>query len=138
MTYAGDVSPKDAYDALMADPTAVLVDVRTRAEWTYVGVPVLPDLTKDVHFIEWQTYPHGEVNTAFVEEMREQGIAQGQAVYFICRSGVRSAFAASAYTATGGGPAYNVSEGFEGDHDGEQHRGIAAGWKAAGLPWRQG
>ena len=58
-------------------------------------------------------------------------------VYLICRSGVRSVAAATALTAAGLGPAYNVLEGFEGPHDAQGHRSLA-GWKNAGLPWRQG
>jgi len=49
----------------------------------------------------------------------------------------RRAAAAAATTAPGLGPCSNVSEGFEGDRDGEGHRGRIGGWKAAGLPWAQ-
>ena len=41
MAYAGDLSPTQAYQLLSDEPEAVLVDVRTRAEWSYVGVPDL-------------------------------------------------------------------------------------------------
>jgi rhodanese-related sulfurtransferase len=58
-------------------------------------------------------------------------------VAFLCRSGVRSVAAAELVTAAGFARAYNVAEGFEGPVDGAGHRGGAAGWKAAGLPWRQ-
>ena len=137
MSYAGDVTPEQAYEALSEDPTAVLVDVRTRAEWAYVGVPVLDEIAKEPLFVQWQTYPHGEINMGFIEELRELGVTNGRPVYFLCRSGVRSAFAASALTATGGGPAYNIVDGFEGIHDQYDHRTLG-GWKSAGLPWRQG
>jgi rhodanese-related sulfurtransferase len=49
---------------------------------------------------------------------------------------VRSKAAAAAAARAGYAKVYNVVEGFEGALDAEQHRG-AAGWKAAGLPWRQ-
>ena len=58
-------------------------------------------------------------------------------VLFLCRSGGRSAAAASVATAAGFGPAYNVAEGFEGDPDAHGHRGTVNGWKVAGLAWRQ-
>jgi rhodanese-related sulfurtransferase len=58
-------------------------------------------------------------------------------VLFLCRSGGRSRNAAVAMTAAGFGSCYNVAEGFEGDKDGEGHRGRVGGWKLAGLPWRQ-
>jgi rhodanese-related sulfurtransferase len=136
MTYAGDVTPARAYAAVTQGEGAVLVDVRTRAEWAYVGVPQL-----DGHhlplLVEWQRYPDGRVNDDFVDELRAAGVVEGTPVYFLCRSGVRSVAAAEAATRAGLGPAYNVLEGFEGPHDRDGHRTVA-GWKAAGLPWKQG
>jgi len=137
MTYAGDVTPTAAYAALRADADAVLVDVRTQAEWTYVGLPDLADLGKQVVTIEWQTFPDGARNQGFLDQLQGVGVGEGTPIYFLCRSGVRSAAAAELVTAQGLGPAYNISNGFEGPHDGEGHRGVT-GWKAAGLPWRQG
>jgi rhodanese-related sulfurtransferase len=137
MSYAGDVDPADSYAALRADPDAVLVDVRTTAEWSYVGLPDLSQIGKRVIPIEWQHFPDGTQNDNFVEQLRHAGVAEGAPMYFLCRSGVRSAAAAKAATAAGLGPAYNVSDGFEGPLDREGHRTVA-GWKAAGLPWRQG
>jgi len=135
--YAGNISPADAYVELQANPLAVLVDVRTNAEWSYVGLPDLTQVGKRVIFIEWQHFPDGTVNGHFVEELREAGVAEGVPIYFLCRSGVRSVAAAKAATSAGLGPAYNVSDGFEGQLGRDGHRAVS-GWKAAGLPWRQG
>ena len=135
--YAGDVTPEESYAALQADPTAVLVDVRTSAEWSYVGLPDLSEVGKDLVRVEWQRYPDGQVNASFVEDLRDAGVGEGAPVYFLCRSGVRSQAAAAAATQAGLGPAYNVLEGFEGPHDEAGHRTVS-GWKVAGLPWRQG
>jgi rhodanese-related sulfurtransferase len=137
MSYAGDVDPAASYAALQTAPDAVLVDVRTTAEWSYVGMPDLSQIGKRVIPIEWQHFPDGKLNDKFVEQLRLAGIVEGAPIYFLCRSGVRSAAAAEAATRAGLGPAYNVSEGFEGPLDREGHRTIS-GWKAAGLPWRQG
>jgi len=137
MSHAGDVSPEDTYAALRDDPDAVLVDVRTTAEWTYVGLPDLGAVGKQVVTIEWQTFPSGVRNGGFLDQLRASGVTEGDPVYFLCRSGVRSAAAADLASAHGLGPAYNVLHGFEGPHDGEGHRSVS-GWKAAGLPWRQG
>jgi rhodanese-related sulfurtransferase len=136
MTYAGDVTPTEAYAAVTASEDAVLVDVRTRAEWAYVGVPQLDSQRRPL-FVEWQRYPDGSVNDAFVDELRAAGVGEGTSIFFVCRSGVRSIAAAEAATAAGLGPAYNVLEGFEGPHDAAGHRTVA-GWKVAGLPWKQG
>jgi len=137
MDYAGDVAPSEAYDELQADDDAVLVDVRTSAEWSYVGLPDLTQIGKRVIFLEWQHFPDGTLNGGFVEQLRAAGVREGVPVYFLCRSGVRSAAAAKAATTAGLGPAYNVSDGFEGSLGRDGHREVA-GWKAAGLPWMQG
>ncbi len=135
--YSGDVSPQAAYAAVTGDENAVLVDVRTSAEWTYVGVPDLSATERQVVFLEWQRYPSGEINAHFVDELRRLGLHQGTSLYFLCRSGVRSRAAAAAVTAAGMGPAYNISDGFEGPHDRAGHRELS-GWKNDGLPWKQG
>jgi rhodanese-related sulfurtransferase len=137
MSYAGDVDPAEAYGALAADEDAVLVDVRTTAEWNYVGLPDLSGIDKRVICVEWQRFPDGAVNGDFVDQLQDVGLPDGAPIYFLCRSGVRSAAAAEAATAAGLGPAYNVTEGFEGPHDEHGHRTVS-GWKNAGLPWRQG
>lgn len=137
MDYAGDVTPAEAFAAVAGDPDALFVDVRTRAEWTYVGVPDLAGTGREVAFVEWSRYPDGTLNERFVDEVVEAGAAPGTPVYLICRSGVRSVAAAEALTAAGLGPAYNVLEGFEGPHDPDGRRTVS-GWKNAGLPWRQG
>ena len=137
MDYAGDVDSSKAYAELESEADAVLVDVRTSAEWSYVGHPDLAQIGKQVIFLEWQHFPDGTQNGSFVEQLHEAGVGQGVPVYFLCRSGARSAAAAKAATAAGLGPAYNVSDGFEGPLGGDGHRDVA-GWKASGLPWRQG
>lgn len=136
MSYAGDVSPAQAYAAVTGSGGPVLVDVRTHAEWTYVGVPQL-GAGRSPLLIEWQRYPDGSVNDAFVGELREAGVTEGTPLYFLCRSGARSVAAARTATAAGLGPAYNVLEGFEGP-PGPDRRRTVGGWKAAGLPWTQG
>lgn len=136
MTYAGDLSPEQAWTRLEANPDAVLVDCRTEAEWNFVGVPDLEILGKATVFVEWVTFPGGQPNARFVDELREAGIADTNEVLFICRSGHRSIGAAQAATAAGIAKAYNVADGFEGGLDENDHRG-SSGWRALNLPWRQ-
>lgn len=137
MPYAGDLSPTDAYRRV-ADGDAVLVDVRTAAEWSYVGVPDLSGIGRELVRIEWVSFPDGARNPGFLEQLEAEGVGQDTHVLFLCRSGVRSVAAAEAATAAGWANAYNVTDGFEGPTDAAGHRGTSAGWKAAGLPWRQG
>lgn len=135
--YAGDVTPQEAFDALMRDAKAALVDVRTQAEWSFVGLPDLRAADRQPVLVEWQSYPSMARNADFAAEVARAGIGKGQPLYFICRSGGRSRAAAIAMTAEGYGPCYNVAGGFEGNRDAEGHRGTVEGWKAAGCPWRQ-
>jgi rhodanese-related sulfurtransferase len=135
--YAGDLAPADAYRLLADEPAAVLVDVRTRAEWTYVGLPDLTGLGKRVVQAEWITFPAGAPNPAFLADLEAAGVGREAPVVFLCRSGVRSVAAAESATAAGFSRAYNVLEGFEGPLDEAGHRGGVQGWKASGLPWRQ-
>jgi rhodanese-related sulfurtransferase len=85
--YAGDLDPGQAYALLADDPDAVLVDVRTRAEWTYVGLPELAGLGKDVVRVEWTRYPDGAANPAFLDELAAAGVGRNRPVVFLCRSG---------------------------------------------------
>ena len=139
--YAGDLLAIDAYTLLKGDASSVLVDVRTQAEWTYVGTPVLQALDKTPLFLEWQTYPSMAVDANFTvrleELLRSAGVDRGASLMFLCRSGARSRQAAIAMTGAGWGPCFNVSDGFEGPLDGSRRRGGVGGWKAGGLPWRQ-
>ena len=139
--YAGDVSADEAWRVLAAQPDAALVDVRTSAEWSFVGVADLDALNKTPIFAQLQLFPTMERNPAFVDEvaagLKQAGWKPGAPVFFLCRSGARSKAAAIALTANGMTPCYNVAAGFEGDLDGARHRGTQNGWKAASLAWRQ-
>jgi len=135
--YAGDVSPQQAFEAVKCDSTAALVDCRTQAEWSFVGVPDLRAANRQPVLVEWQSFPAMSKNPGFAAEIERAGIAKGNPIYFLCRSGARSRAAAIAMTAAGFGPCFNIAGGFEGNRDSEGHRGTVEGWKAAGLPWRQ-
>ena len=132
-----DVPPAAAMQALNDDPEAVLVDVRTDAEWNFVGLPDLSGAGKQPVLIPWQMYPSMQVNGAFLDHLRRAGATPLSSLYFLCRSGARSLAAAQAAQAAGFPNAYNIADGFEGPPDAQGHRGAVAGWKAEGLPWRQ-
>ncbi|MEI7871595.1 MAG: rhodanese-like domain-containing protein [Alphaproteobacteria bacterium] len=135
--YAGDVAPATAWKILGERKDAVLIDVRTRPEWNYVGLPDLETLAKKPALVEWQVFPSMQVNPEFVTAL-SGGLTDKEApLLFLCRSGVRSAAAAKAMTAAGYSRCLNVMDGFEGPLNAEAKRGAAGGWKAAGLPWRQ-
>ncbi|HTR57623.1 MAG TPA: rhodanese-like domain-containing protein [Casimicrobiaceae bacterium] len=132
LSYFGALTPLEAYALLAANPSAHLVDVRTRAEWDYVGR--VPGST----LIEWNSYPSGTRNPAFLDQLQGRMENRQVPVLFICRSGQRSDSAARVAAAAGYAMAFNVLEGFEGPKDGDGHRGTVGGWRKAGLPWVQG
>jgi rhodanese-related sulfurtransferase len=139
MSYAGDVTPLEAWKMLSDNPQAVLVDVRTDAEWRFVGVPDLSSLGREVVYIEWNT-TDGTHNGNFAAELRDQippaAGDEERPVVFLCRSGNRSIGAAEIATEVGITPAYNMLDGFEGHLNAQGHRG-ETGWRATGLPWKQ-
>jgi len=136
VSYAGDISPEQAWELLSDNPEAVLVDVRTDAEWRFVGVPDITSLGREVVYVQWSR-SDGKRNESFVDDLVAAGVTPGdRPVIFLCRSGNRSIPAAEAATTAGIAPSYNVLDGFEGDLDEHGHRG-AVGWRAIGLPWKQ-
>lgn len=130
LTYEGALLPAEAHELLSLAPGAKLVDVRTRAEWDWVGrVPGSVE-------IEWQGYPGGQPNPNFPQELVHQ-VDRESLVMFMCRSGARSHAAASLAKQLGYTAVYNILQGFEGDKDPSGHRNTVGGWRHAGLPWVQ-
>jgi rhodanese-related sulfurtransferase len=130
LPYAGALTPREAHEVWQLAPGAKLVDVRTRAEWDWVGR--IPGATE----IEWLGYPEMKPNPHFLAQMKAQ-VDHESLVLFLCRSGQRSHMAAVTSTAAGWSNCYNVLEGFEGERDARQQRGHVGGWQHAGLPWEQ-
>jgi rhodanese-related sulfurtransferase len=139
--YAGDVDVRAAWGDLANSANAVLIDVRTRAEWAYVGVPVLDQIGKATIFIEWDDFATGATVPDFTGRLNtalgQKGVTADAPLYFICRSGNRSRQAAIAATAAGYTRAYNIAHGFEGRLDAARHRASPGSWKREGFPWVQ-
>ncbi|MSQ53552.1 MAG: rhodanese-like domain-containing protein [Betaproteobacteria bacterium] len=131
LPYAGALLPSEANAILQADANARLVDVRTQAELAWVGrVP-------DALTIEWNSWPEGEKNAHFIEQLKAAVPSSQAPLMFLCRSGARSHNAAVAAMQAGYANCFNVLDGFEGDKDENGHRNKSGGWRAAGLPWIQ-
>lgn len=135
--YAGDATPEQTWQILTENLDAVLIDVRTDAEWSYVGIPDLGVIDKETKFVSLKNFPAMEINPEFAQQAEDTGIKSGAPVLFICRSGQRSRTAAIILTQRGYERSYNVADGFEGTLDGDRHRGASGGWKVRGLPWVQ-
>jgi rhodanese-related sulfurtransferase len=130
LPYSGALTPDEAHELLGALPEAKLVDVRTSAEWQFVGTA--PESVK----VEWKSWPGMGLNPHFLEQLRHQ-VDSEAVLLFMCRTGGRSHEAAALAAENGFAECYNVLEGFEGDRDGAGQRGRANGWKGRGLPWSQ-
>ncbi len=127
--YAGDITPALAWSWCQAG-NAILIDVRTDAEREWVG------FVPGAIAVAWKQWPGMAMNPDFDTQLLA-ATSVGKKVMLLCRSGVRS-IAAAKRAAELGLEAYNILEGFEGDPDGQAHRGNQGGWRKHGMPWRQG
>lgn len=142
MAYAGDITPTQAWEMLLEEKAnTVLIDVRTRPEWGFVGIPFLQKDMRAPVLEEWSVYPDMSLNPGFVSNvvrrLEQEELGKDARLLFLCRSGARSAAAAAALTDEGYSQCFNIAGGFEGDPDSEGHRSTVNGWKVEGLPWRQ-
>ncbi|WP_163167590.1 rhodanese-like domain-containing protein [Arthrobacter sp. Alg241-R88] len=134
MSYAGDLTPREAWEKL--EQGAILVDVRTEGEWAHIGIPDTKATDNDPLFIQW-TFPGGIPNPDFISSLTQQAPEDPSTeLVFLCRSGQRSIAAAIAATQAGF-TSYNVLEGFEGEPDRYGERTVN-GWKNRGLPTNLG
>lgn len=126
-----NLDPKQAWQVLQDAPNAVLIDVRTAIEHSFVGHP-----PKAIH-IAWKEFPGMQPSANFVEQVQQHALDKSAPVLLLCRSGVRSVDAAKALEAAGYQHLINILEGFEGPLDEQKHRGTLGGWRFHGLPWEQ-
>ena len=121
-----EVDPAEACRLLESDPDTALVDVRTRAEFSYVGHADAVDrnipwrFLSDRFDVKSGVYTYDE-NGNFLPDiaalMAREGKGNDDAVFVICRSGARSAAAVDALAAAGYSQVYNIVDGFEGGKD---------------------
>lgn len=130
LAYAGALTPREAFDLWQEVKGAQLVDVRTQAEFDWIGR--IPGAIE----IEFSLYPGSVPNPEFPAQLKAMA-DKNAPVMFLCRSGKRSHNAAMLATQVGYTDCYNVLEGFEGDRDASGHRNTVGGWRVAGLPWIQ-
>lgn len=129
LRYAGNVTPQEAWH-LFSRKVALLIDVRTAEERKFVGF-----VPHSLH-VAWMTGMAMLKNPHFLGEL-ETKASKDDVILFLCRSGMRSVAAAQAATQSGFQNVFNVLEGFEGDLEDGNKRGIASGWRSHDLPWVQ-
>ncbi len=137
-----DVIPSDAYALATSNAGYYILDVRTVAEWQWVGHPGINKagegaaLTGKVLNISYEVSKKGQMilNDHFLKDVQDVFQDTSNVVLItMCRSGSRSKAAATVLEAAG----YNVLNmvtGFEGSADTNGYRTVNA-WKVEGLPY---
>ncbi len=133
-----EISPPVAWEILQSSADTVLLDVRSRMEFDYVGhVP-------DSLFVALKEPPDWEMDPAFVANVNKalntkypNRDPKDLTILALCRSGARSMMAAEELADKGFKEVINIAEGFEGDKDENKHRNSVNGWRYHGLPWEQ-
>ena len=136
-----NINSKEAFGLLKEDKHAVLIDVRTKKEHLEVGIPDLRELGKEAHIIEWRNTILPWSRKCFLDDFNENVVLHEDGKYlFICRSGIRSNFAAltveeSFKSGNYNGMCFNIEDGFEGFEQPSVYPQNPTGWKNLGLPW---
>jgi rhodanese-related sulfurtransferase len=125
------IGPKQVWEILQNNSSAVLVDVRSHTEYAFVGH------TPNALHIPWKKAPDWTVNPYFVKDIDAVIAEKDTLLILMCRNGCRSMQAALALEQNGYTNLFNMDEGFEGDMDDNQHRGTINGWRFHKLPWQQ-
>ena len=132
-----NIDSRQCFEKLSKEADSYLVDVRTKPEWLFVGLPDLQSLKKKTICVSWHLYPNMEININFETEILKAGINKQHAIFLICRSGNRSSNAAEFLASCGFINCINVKDGFEGEIGPNNQRSTINGWKYSKLPWKQ-
>ena len=132
-----NITSIECFNKLSEISNSYLIDIRTKPEWEFIGVPDLSSLNKKTIFISWQMYPEMKINSLFENQIIESNIKKNDNLFLICRSGNRSSNAAEFLTSRGFTNCFNVKDGFEGKIGPNHQRSTINGWKYCKLPWKQ-
>jgi len=139
----------DAY-AMLQNEDTYLLDVRTPAEWYFVGHPNLPGKVFNISYWLWELNPKTKEyeydrTPKFFDEAVARQFKAGDTIIVMCKTDGRAGYAGSEledpttpaaqrleelndYTV------YNLGGGFE--DPGKVHDGVTyVGWKPSGLPY---
>ncbi len=138
-----NIKSLEAFDLLREDKLAVLIDVRTEKEHLAVGMPDLREIEKTTHLVEWRNSILPGSRKRFLHDFNEKiGLQEEGKYLFICRSGIRSNFAALTVEESFNSGNYNIKsfniiDGFEGNEQSIGDVKTPTGWKNVGLPWKK-
>jgi len=136
MSYKRNLLPKMAIERLQNNPQALFVDVRSKAEYKYVGYPENSILIPWIDDPDWEPNPEA-FSDAVMQELDGRENLSDTEIILICRSGFRSNEALKCLENKGFTQVSHVASGFEGDLDENDHRGNLNGWRHDGMPWSQ-
>ena len=136
MSYKRNLLPKMAVERLQNNPQALFVDVRSKAEYKYVGYPENSILIPWIDDPDWQPNPEA-FSEAVMQELDGRENLSDTEIILICRSGFRSNEALKCLENKGFTQVSHVASGFEGDLDENDHRGNLNGWRHDAMPWSQ-
>ena len=132
-----NITSIECFNKLSEISNSYLIDIRTKPEWEFIGVPDLSSLNKKTIFISWHMYPEMKINSLFENQITKLNIKKNDNLFLICRSGNRSSDAAEFLSSRGFSNCFNVEDGFEGEVGPHHHRSTINGWKYCKLPWKQ-
>ena len=136
MSYKRNLLPKMAVERLQNNPQALFVDVRSKAEYKYVGYPENSILIPWIDDPDWEPNPEAFSDLVMKELDGRENLLNTE-IILICRSGFRSNEALKCLENKGFTQVSHVASGFEGDLDENDHRGNLNGWRHDGMPWSQ-
>ena len=136
MSYKRNLLPKMAVERLQNNPQALFVDVRSKAEFKYVGYPENSILIPWIDDPDWEPNPEAFSDSVMQELDGRENLLNTE-IILICRSGFRSNDALKCLENEGFTQVSHVASGFEGDLDENDHRGNLNGWRHDGMPWSQ-
>ena len=136
MSYKRNLLPKMAVERLQNNPQVLFVDVRSKAEFKYVGYPENSILIPWIDDPDWEPNPEA-FSDAVMQELDGRENLSDTEIILICRSGFRSNEALKCLENKGFTQVSHVASGFEGDLDENDHRGNLNGWRHDGMPWSQ-
>ena len=132
-----NITSIECFNKLLEISNSYLIDVRTKPEWEFIGVPDLSSLNKQIILISWHIYPEMKINSFFEEQIVKSNLKKNDELFLICRSGKRSFQAAELLISCGYHYCYNVVDGFEGNKNSLSQRSTINGWKYNNLSWKQ-
>ena len=131
------VTSIESFNKLSEISSSHLIDVRTKPEWEFIGVPDLSSVNKKTIFISWHVYPEMKINSFFENQIINSNLKKNDKLFFICRSGKRSFQAAKFLSSIDYNKCFNITDGFEGIKNNINQRSSINGWKYNKLPWKQ-